>query len=111
MSFTADTNPTQADTQAEIAKIDAAANKALDGCLRLIDGVCQEASLKGGAIVHVSSVVASQLIARTLFLAANQETRAKLKENLENQILDSLNNAMRYITQIENEFSSIIKPD
>lgn len=111
MSFAAGSASSETDNKSEITKADTAANKALDGCLSLVDDVCREASLKPGGMVYVSSIVASQLLARTLFLAANQETRAKLREDLENQIVDSLNNAYRYVSQMHNESSGIIKPN
>lgn len=79
--------------------------------MNLLDEVCKDADLKTDGMLYVSSNVANQILARLLFFAANPEARNRLKNTLESQVSDTLENASRYLGQMYNEANGPLKPN
>lgn len=79
--------------------------------MNLLDDICKEANLHVDGVVYISAIVASQLLARTMFFAPNREARARLKEGMEAKVSGTLENACRHLNQIENEASGMAKPN
>lgn len=98
------------DMQETINRADAAADRALNQCLDLINKVCAESGLRTDGLVYVSAIVASQLMARNLFFAPTKEAMLKLKSDLEEQLGGVLENACRHLSEMENRSSQIIRP-
>lgn len=73
----------------------------------LIDKLGLKYNLDGAKMVYLSLMVASQLMARNLFLVAGPEARQAMKTQMEDTVSEILESAAKNMDRTEREMSSM----
>lgn len=71
--------------------------------MEVIDKLGLEYNLDGAKMVYLSVMVASQLLARNLFLAAGPQARDNLKRQMEDNVSEILDSAAQHMNRTERE--------
>lgn len=87
---------------------DAVIPQAVEACMSVIDNLGLEHKLDGAKMVYLSLMVASQLIARNLFLASGPQARDAMKRQMEDTVSEILESAAQHMDRSEREMAAMV---
>lgn len=87
---------------------DAVIPQAVESCMSVIDKLGLEHNLDGAKMVYLSLMVASQLIARNLFLASGPQARDAMKRQMEDTVSEILESAAQHMDRSEREMAAMV---